>query len=130
MVAEQSVGAIPTAPKMRLRLRLPPRGSSGPDEVSILIRGDRTIEYMRPRICKILEVRTLDAYLTIDGRYIADESRPVEQLAQQGSCLVVCPRLRVGAPGDGADGQGGGACVATAPPPEKRAKFLWWLSKF
>ena len=59
-----AVPAVPAAVKMRLRLRLPPRSGSGPDEVSILIRGDRTIEYLRPRICNILDARTLDAYLT------------------------------------------------------------------
>ena len=46
------------------------------------------------------------AYLTIDGRYVADESLPMEQVARQGSCLAVCPRLRGGVQEGGGDANG------------------------
>ena len=106
--------------------------------INILLKLIVTSETVRPRsgpgrgegpavrrgACHILGIVSLDAYFTVDGKYVADEDKPIQQVAQQNSCLAVCPRLRGGAPGDGTEGQGGGQPsqlpITLSPPAQPR----------
>ena len=80
--------------RLLLTLRLPPRDDGGPKEVKVGVRGSLPISTMRERACDVLGARSLDAYLTADGKHILDEAVPIARLVQPGGCVCVHPRLR------------------------------------
>ena len=96
MVAEPVVSSDPpTARQLSVTLELPAR-DNGPTKVRIRVRGDTRVSSLRPRAADILGLPALDAYLTIDGKCVADEEVTIAQLAGPGSRVAVHPRLRGG----------------------------------
>ena len=108
MVAERSVTPLPGAQARRLPvvLQLPTR-DGGPSRIRLRVREDRSLSMLRERALDVLGRRSLDAYMSVDGRRVVSEDTCIGNIVQLESCIALHPQLRGGAPGnDGNDHSG------------------------